>query len=161
MPPRKSVTTTDGRPRAAANKRLADAPAVFDIAQYREVPHYVWRDVEWPDRDRPLRVQVQDLSIRQHRAIPAGKGVLLADQYPAIAPYVVAWDFEAVSLETGETVPVPPPAEAGWEVFELLPDAVAIGVMLWIYNPSYMRGIAAKKASTPSESTTDPPSGND
>lgn len=141
-------------------RKHAAAP-VFDIARYREAPHYVWREVEWPDRDRPLRVQVQDLSIRQHRAIPVGTDVTLADQYAAIASYVVGWDFEAVDLTTGETVQVPPPAEAGPEVFELLPDTVAIGVLLWMYNPSYMRGVAAKKASMPSETTTDPPSGDD
>ena len=35
-----------------------------------------------------------------------------------MAPWVVRWNASEQNAETGEWQPLPPPAEAGWEVFE-------------------------------------------
>lgn len=147
MPPRKQTAP-------------APEPVVFDLSMFQEPKHYVWREIEREGQE-PLRVKMQDLSIRQTNAIPWGLSVPLRDAFEAVAPYVVEWNFEAVNLETGETVSVPPPAEVGWEVFELLPNPVAGAIVNWLKIPFYMKTEAEKKASSGSTSTTDPPKNGD
>lgn len=136
----------------------AAAPA-FDLSLFREAKHYVWREIEREEQE-PLRVKLQDLSIRQTNAIPWATGMALRTVFEHIAPYVVAWDFEAVNIETGETVAVPPPAEAGPDVFELLPNTVGTEIVMWLRTPWVMT-VNAKKALKPSTSTTDPPKTSD
>jgi len=123
---------------------------------FQEPKHYVWREIEREGQE-PLRVKMQDLSIRQTNAIPWGLSVPLRDAFEAVAPYVVEWNFEAVNMDTGELVPVPPPAEVGWEVFELLPNPVAGAIVNWLKIPFYMKTEAEKKSPNESTSTTEPP----
>src|SRR5690606_32172954 len=42
------------------------------------------------------------------------------ERFPLIAPYVVGWNVTAPDAETGEWNPVPPPSEAGADVFHLI-----------------------------------------
>lgn len=147
MPPRKKV---------AGSRQQAAEPVVFDLSQFVEAKHYVWREIEREDQE-PLRVKLQDLSIRQTNEIPWGISVPMKEAFEAVASYVVEWNFEAVDISTGALVPVPPPAEVGWEVFDLLPNTVAGNIVNWLKIPFYMKSEAEKKSSTPSSNTTDPP----
>lgn len=140
----------------APRKKAAESAPVFSLDQYREAAHYVWREIERDDGD-PLRVRLVDLSIRQTNEIPWGIQTPMKDAFAAVAPYVVEWSLEAVNLETGETVPVPPPAEVGPEVFELLPNIVAGNIVNWLKIPFFMKAEFEKKESTPSPSTTESP----
>ena len=136
-------------------KKKADAPAPFDLTSLQRVPHYVWREIEREDQE-PLRVKLRDLSIRETNEIPIGASVKMSDVYPILAPYVVEWTLEALNTETGETIPVPPPAEAGWEVFELLNDEEGSAVLTWLKYPQAMKGLAQKKAQSSSTTTPTP-----
>lgn len=130
---------------------------VFDISRFREAKNYVWREIE-RDEQSPLRVKLQDLSIRQTNEIPWGIKVPLKDSMEVCAQYVVEWDLEAEDITTGQMVPVPPPAEAGWEVFELVQNQVASDIINWLKIPHYMKAQEEKKSSTLSSSTSEPPS---
>ena len=136
-------------------KAKSEAPA-FDLSQYREPKHYVEREIEREGQE-PLRVTLQDLSIRQTNAIPWSARLPLKDVFEHIAPYVVSWNFEAENIETGELVPVPPPAEVGWEVLEFLPNPVGTSIALWLKTPWAMKAADEKKASSGSPTTTEPP----
>lgn len=119
---------------------------VFDITTVQRAPRYVWREVEREDAP-PLRVKVKDLGIAETEAIPVNMRTALSESLQAIAPYVVEWDFEAVNKETGETIPVPPPAEAGWEVLEILSEVEAGTILAWLKYPTNMKIMQEKKAS--------------
>jgi hypothetical protein len=73
----------------------------------------------------PLRATVRtNLTFDELDAIPVAvfveDGTVMyrstAEMRAAIAPYVLAWNIDADDVETGETVPVIPPAEAGPDV---------------------------------------------
>lgn len=112
----------------------------FDVADYRGVKHYVWRDIPMDDEDEPLRVQLLDLDIREATAIPLGTAARDKDTLQAIAPYVEAWTFRAENLKTGEVIDVPPPAEAGWEVLELISPVAVSKIANWLKYPHLMEG---------------------
>ena len=135
-------------------KKKAAAP-VFDLSRLQRAPHYIWREIEREGRE-PLRVKLRDLSIRETNEIPIGSSVKMSDVYPILAPYVVEWTLEALNTETGETIPVPPPAAAGWEVFELLNDEEGAAVLTWLKYPQAMKGLAQKKAQNSSTTTPTP-----
>ena len=48
----------------------------------------------------------------------------------AIAPYVTAWNCEAIDRETGKPTPLPPPAEAGPDVFRATDWLVTVWLAL-------------------------------
>lgn len=148
MPPRK-------QPAKAAE------PIPFDLSRFQEVPEYVERVIERGEGKRPLKVTLVDLSIRQTNKIRWGLSVPLRESFEDIASFVVAWDLRQKDTATGELVDVPPPAEVGWEVFELLPNEVGSDIVNWLKVPFYMKSEAAKKASSGSERTTDPPKSDD
>ena len=145
---------------APRKKKSEDAP-VFDLSQYREQRRYVWREIEREDGP-PLRVRIEDLSIRQTNDVPWGMDVSLKASMEAVAPYVVEWSLTAENLATGEIVAVPPPcSEAGWRVFELLPNSVAADIINWLKIPHYMKAEEIKKSQAASSSTTEPSSETD
>ncbi len=142
-------------------RKKADPVApVFDLSQFREAPHYVWREIDREDGE-PIRVKLLDLSIRQTNAIPWAGSTPMREIFGHIAPYVAEWDFKAENIETGELVDVPPPSVLGGEVFELLPSAAGTAIAMWLKTPWAMRAADTKKASTPSTSTTEPPNTSD
>lgn len=143
----------------APRKKAAEPAPVFDISQFREEKRYVWRDIE-TEREKPLRVKVEDLSIRQTNDIPWGLKVPLAEAFAAIPEYIVEWTLEAENLSTGEVVPVPPPAEVGWEVLELLTNDEGSSVVNWLKVPQYMKAAAEKKSQSESDSTSMKASGS-
>lgn len=99
--------------------------AVTPITGYRR-PHTYreFRFDEYPDLPagaEPLTVKVRaNLSFDEIDAIPFGAGTPYADVFQAIAPHVVTWNVIREVLETGQMEAVPPPAEAGWEVLQVL-----------------------------------------
>lgn len=136
-------------------KKKADAPAnePFDITQFQRAKRYVWREIERPDSQeneslKPLRVKLLDLSIGQTNDIPLTMKTALSEVFPIIAPFVAEWDFTAENKQTGEVIPVPPPAEAGPEVFDLLATEEAGSILSWLKFPQQMRSAEEKKAST-------------
>ena len=127
------------------------AAPVFDISQYQPLARYHWREIEREDA-APLRVRLRDLSIGQTNAIPYGLKVPLTDAFAVIAPYVAEWDLRAVNTATGEEVDVPPPAEAGPGVLELLDSATGALLVTWLKAPHAMQAAAEKKS--PSETAS-------
>lgn len=136
-------------------RKHAAAP-VFDIAQYRDTArYYVWREIEREDQE-PLRVKLQDLTVRQTNDLAFGTDATMGDIYAAIAPYVVAWNLRAENLETGVVVDVPPPAEIGSDVFELLPNTVTLEIYFWLKTPWLMRSAEKKEPDSTSSEPTEP-----
>jgi hypothetical protein len=118
---------------------------IFDISRVAPEARYHWREIEREDRD-PLRVKVLDLNIAQTEAIPYGMNVPLKDAFVAIAPYVVEWDLRLVDKESGDTVDVPPPAEYGPEVLDLLDTAAGIRLVSWLKAPHVMQAAQEREA---------------
>ena len=108
--------------------------------------------------------------LREHTK--AGESYESVFQY--IAQYIKEWNLTRVALETGQSEPVPPPAEAGWEVLQLLDhieahwviDKLRFGHLALIEDASKVMDLMRKaqeaerkNASAPSEST--PETSND
>lgn len=98
---------------------------IVDLARYRRPARYrEFTYDEMPgleDGAEPLRVTVQsNLSFAELDAIPYGAGTPYVDVFKAIAPYVTAWNVQRVVHETGQLEDVPPPAEVGWEILQVL-----------------------------------------
>lgn len=134
---------------------------VFDISQFREQKRYVTREID-REGTKPLTVKLEDLSIRQTNEIPWGMKVPLKESMEVCAQYVAEWDLEAENIATGDLMSVPPPSEAGWEVFELVENSVAVAIINWLKIPHYMKAQAekpeaeeGKKSSTASTSTSE------
>lgn len=144
---------------APRKKKVEEAP-VFDLTQFREERRYVWREIPREDGE-PLRVKVLRLTLREVEDIPYSPTTPMRDVYAAIAPYVVEWNFTAENLTTGEVVPVPPPAEVGGEVFELMENIIGNEIAQWLKLPRFMERDEAKKASASSENGEPPPSEDD
>lgn len=144
---------------APRKKKSEDTP-VFDLSQFREQRRYVWREIE-REGGEPLRVKLLRLTLREVEDIPYTATTPMRDVYAAIAPFVVEWNFTAENLETGEVVPVPPPAEVGGEVFELMENVVGNEIAQWLKLPRFMERDEQKKALASSENGEPPPSEND
>lgn len=123
-------------------------PEPFDLSSLRRATRYVWREVERED-DIPLRVKLRDLSMGETNAIPLTLKTPLTEALEHIAPYVVEWSLTAERTDTGEIVDVPPPAEVGAEVFDLLKTEEAGAILSWLKFPQQMRSADEKKESTP------------
>lgn len=126
--------------------------APLDFTTLRRAARYHWREIERED-DEPLRVKVLDLSMAETDAIPLTMKTPLREALEVVAPYVVEWNFRAVNTVNGETIDVPPPAEAGAEVFDLLTIEESGAILSWLKYPQQMRGAEAKKALPPSKNT--------
>lgn len=74
--------------------------------------------VQPADGSEPLWAEISDeLTFEQENRIPFSQGTTYAELFAAIAPYVYAWNATALDLNTGARDAVPPPAEAGPQVF--------------------------------------------
>ena len=146
----------------APRKKSAKAASaeVFDLSQFREEKRYVWREIE-REGGEPLRVKLLRLTLREVEDIPYTTTTAMRDVYKAIAPYVAEWDFTAENLETGEVVPIPPPAEVGGDVFELMENTVGNEIAQWLKLPRFMERDELKKALASSENGEPPPSESD
>lgn len=83
-----------------------------------------------------------------------------ADRWVLIAPYVRAWNAVGVDGVTGDLTPLPPPIEAGPEVFRALDRDICTWIDLTVQNA--FRGDQKRpKETTPSDDTpTSPPDTN-
>lgn len=132
------------------------APEPFDLSQLRAPRRYVWREIE-REEDDPIRVKLLRLDMREAESIPYSKETPIKELHAAIAPFVAEWNFTAENQHTGEMIDVPPPAEIGGEVFELLDSSIGVEIATWLKLPNVMAQASEKKASTPSVTTDTPP----
>ncbi len=97
-----------------------------------------------PEGSEPLTAKVQvNIPFLQLDAIPRGNEATFQDIFEGIARYVGEWNLTAEDLETGKVEPVPPPAEAGWEVLQCLDHMQAI----WLIDKvryGYLRPVQLK-----------------
>lgn len=95
-----------------------------------------WASLEPEEGAPPLTVTVvKNLTFDAINAIPNpyivnpdGDGVLIQttpELQVAIAPWVLAWNCEALDLKTGQMMPVPPPAEMGADAFRVVDWLIA------------------------------------
>lgn len=139
-------------------RKAVSAPG-FDISRFRDIRRYVWREIERKDADA-VNVKLLRLTMAEVDALTFVPTAPMADIHRQIAPYVVEWDFRAENLDTGEVISVPPPAEVGPEIFELMVDPIGMEIFLWLKTPHLMLRDQddAKKASSSSESGGEPSS---
>lgn len=150
-------------------KKKAETPA--NVTGFRVKPRYrdvtcTWYELE--EGEEPFTATIRrNLTFEELEAIPRGEDLKWSEVWPVIAPYVVAWNHTKPDAETGEVVAVPPPAEAGPEVFRTLDTEMN----LWLLGEvryAHIGGPAAlvkhldtdrKKEPMPSESTPEPAGG--
>ena len=124
-------------------KKAAAAPVTgFQIRpRYREVT-CDWFDLE--DGEEPLKATIRtNLTFDQVNAIPAlTQGVTFEDVWKAITPYISAWNLVGENAETGALEAIPPPAEAGGEVFRATDTAVS----LWLHGEVKYAHLGGPKA---------------
>jgi hypothetical protein len=126
-----------------------------------------WDDLAPEEGSPPLTVTVQtNLSFEQLDAIPSamrpnenGDGVIVfaTDKHrAAIAPYVLEWNAEAVNEKTGEAIALPPPAEAGPDIFRALDWQVAAWLAVRLKTIQHLPApeLAEKKELTESSPAT-------
>lgn len=103
--------------RAAPSTRIVKAnPDLF--AKLAPAEGMAWFEAEVRD----------DLTILQQRNLPTTGA--WEPIFRMMAPWVVGWNASEQNEETGEWEPLPPPAEAGWEVFERVSTHVAAFLVL-------------------------------
>lgn len=123
--------------------RKSTTPA-FDLSHFQRPRQTVAREIERPGQ-APITIQVYDLSVGETNAIEYKPTAPVKDVMVQIAPYIVGWDFKAENKATGEVVDVPPPAEAGWEVLDLLNSSELGDLISWIKWPHQMEQLTEKK----------------
>lgn len=121
-------------------------------------------ECDWPDLQpaaggEQLWAEIEDITFDEQAAIPYGQQFRYADLWAAIAPYVHAWNATGRNRETKQYEALPPPAEAGPEMFSRCPKMVAQWLAIELkYGP-------LKKDTDPKGSGTDstpaPVSGTD
>lgn len=132
---------------------------------YRRRPIYRDKTFDVADGDESysaLWVKFRiNLTYGEIDAIPYSRNALLQEAWEAMAPHVVAWNVSTIDPDTGEPVPVPPPAEGGWEVFSHL-DAVETTWLLQLLKFAHLvpeegeeerAKISAESASMPETSS--------
>lgn len=120
------------------------ATTTFDPSQFERPQFLITREIDRPGRE-PLIVELKDLSVAETNAIPYSDRLKVADVFQVIAPYVVGWNLRLVNKATGELADVPPPAEAGWEVLELLSPNESGDLISWLKWPQTMETLVEKK----------------
>lgn len=73
----------------------------------------------------------------------------------AIARYVVGWNIEGRSAESGELEPVAPPAEAGAAAFDCVEPWVISWLFITMHQIHLLGGDELRKKPTPSSGTPD------
>ena len=114
----------------------------FDLSQVQRPRRTVTREIDY---GIPFTVDVIDLSTGETNAIEYKASDPVEKVYKAIAPYIVGWTFKAENKKTGELIDVPPPAEAGWEVLDLLNSSEAGDLISWVKWPHNMEQMTEKK----------------
>jgi hypothetical protein len=106
----------------------------------------------------------RNLTFDQINAIPKGFNATHQQVWEEIAPYITGWNLTALNIESGEVEPVPPPAEAGPDVFRALDSELSAWLISWmrtihVGGPGAVADqaeSARKKGLTPSVATPEP-----
>lgn len=128
-------------------------------------PRYVWVTCDWTDGADDPDGEPFRADIRSNLPFPAidaiGDPALTFEElWKVMAPYVRDWNALARNAETGEIVPAPPPAVAGWEAFRV----IEADLTLWLQQQlrtTHLGGEHRAKKSPPPVSLADRPSGDD
>lgn len=106
---------------------------VADQDRWPEALEALWP--MWPeDGAEPFWAEIREnLTFAALDAIPL-LGATYEEQWHAIAPWVVDWNAMAFDPQTGEWEPVPPPADAGPDVFRTQPESVTTFIVLCLKN---------------------------
>jgi hypothetical protein len=99
-----------------------------------------------------------NLTFDEIDAIAYGNGAMHIDLWKSIAPYVLAWNATAINLETGQVEPIPPPVEAGPQVFSAI-DPVVVEWLGFRLKRIYQGDADRPKGLPPSTAT--PPTSNE
>jgi len=128
-------------------------------------PRYVWVTCEWTDGaddpdGEPFRADIRaNLPFPDIDAI-ADPSLTYEELWKAMASHVREWNVLARDAETGDVVPAPPPAEAGWQAFRLIePD-----LSLWLQQQLrtiHLGGEHRAKKSPPPASSAETPNATD
>lgn len=138
------------------------------VTGYRIRPKYRdivcdWEDIE--EGEEPLRATIRtNLSFDEIDALPALLGTKYTDLWAAMAPHVTTWNLTAVNELTGNLEAVPPPAEAGPDVFRAADALVTQWLFIKVKTAHLGDDATAadrKNDSSPSESGPDAVSSND
>lgn len=78
-----------------------------------------WPDLQPAEGGEQLWAEIEDITFDEQAAIPFGQQFRYLDLWQAIAPYIHTWNATERKRVDGGVVyePLPPPAEAGPEVF--------------------------------------------
>ena len=120
--------------------------AAPNVTGFRVKPRYRdvtcdWFDVE--EGEEPFTATIRtNLTWGDVEAMPVPKEATFAEIWDAMAPHVVEWNLVAENIESGQVEPVPPPAEAGPEVFKALENPLSI----WLYNEVRFAHLGGPKA---------------
>jgi hypothetical protein len=123
----KKQAATGYRPKARTRRIVADQERWPDALET------LWP--MWPEEGaEPFWADIREnLTFADLDHIPV-TGATFADQWKAIAPWVVAWNAMALDPGTGEWEPVPPPAEAGPDALKTQPSSVTAFIVLCLKN---------------------------
>lgn len=97
------------------------------------------------------------LTIREAKNIPEmfGPNVDVRKLATYVAPYVRSWNATARNLDTGTYEPLPPPAEAGPDVFFAAPLRLLQWIALMLQAIHLQGGPDRPKETPPSDATSD------
>lgn len=155
-------------PVAAVEQVEPPKATVIQMSGYRRRPLYgetTYDIVEPMEGYEPLKATIRiNLSYEELEAIPFNRKVTNQEVWEAIAPHVTAWTVTRYNHETGDYEPVPPPAEAGWEVLKALDSLETV----WLHRAVRFGYLTTPKGeedrgkdSSGSESTPSTESDND
>jgi len=106
------------------------------------------------DGSESLWAEVTDnLTFAQCDAIPFGPNVQYRALWDAIAPHVLAWNVLGIDTETGDYAELPAPANAGPDVFQQAPKAVAAWLGRELKYGPFQQTPDQKKESATSDAT--------
>ena len=116
------------------------------------VRRFEWFTMDAAEGDdaEPFRVRAQRLTVAEVEAIPADE-TPIADVLVANRRYLTGWNLTAMT-DTGETQPVPPPAELDDASFRVVLDRLLLrDQVMWMYQVlkagHLVKMVAEKKAS--------------
>lgn len=112
----------------------------------------------WPDTegsDPFCATIVTSLSFAEIEAIPLDKDATFRDLFAAIAPYVVQWNALGRSAASGGYEPLPPPAEAGPDIFRSVDPQISTFLALMLKTVHFGDQEERSPKSTPSDDTPD------
>ncbi len=120
-------------------------------------PRYREFECDWVDLEEgeePFKATIRtNLSFAEVNELPPVTSLTYAETWELMAPHITSWNLVAYVHETGEVEPVPPPAEAGVDVFRATDPLYSqwLYVTLQLAHQGGVNGVLERKnASGPS-----------